>query len=431
MDEHQRIVPTVGAPSLCIPPERLADILDIAEDGIVTVNARQQIVLFNRGAAKIFGYSPAEALGRPLDILIPPQFHAIHHGYMEEFARSGVVSRLMGERRAVYGRRKDGSEFPAEVSISKLEGYGEPLFTAIVRDITERKRSEEAILRLNSELEERVRARTAELAERNLQLAQKNEENEMFVYSVSHDLRSPLVNLEGFSEELLAVSRDLKKLLKDERIPADVRRQAEEMIEGGMLESTNFIRTAVGRLSRIIDALLRLSRAGRVVYQTQVLDMGALARRVVDALHATIEGKKAKMAVGELPPALGDAAAVEQVLANLIGNALNYLDPTRPGRIEIGSREDRTPPNGGSPTPVHTYYVRDNGLGIAPPYLPKLFQAFQRLHPDKTQGEGIGLAIARRVLERHGGQIWVESTEGDGTTFFFTLPAVTPGAVTS
>jgi PAS domain S-box-containing protein len=426
MDGHQRIVPPVGALSFCIPPERLADILDIAEDGIVTVNARQQIVLFNRGAAKIFGYNPAEALGRPLDILIPPQFQTIHCAHMEEFARSGVVSRLMAERRGVYGRRKDGSEFPAEVSISKLEGYGEPLFTAIVRDITERKRSEEAILRLNSELEERVRARTAELAERNLQLAQKNEENEMFVYSVSHDLRSPLVNLEGFSEELLAVSRDLKKLLKDERIPADVRGQAEELIEGGMLESTNFIRTAVGRLSRIIDALLRLSRAGRVVYQTQVLDMGALAQRVVDALHGTIEEKNAEVAIGELPPALGDAGAVEQVLANLIGNALSYLDPARPGRIEIGSRDDRTPPNGASPTPVHTYFVRDNGIGIAPPYLPKLFQAFQRLHPDKTPGEGIGLAIARRVLERHGGQIWAESTEGDGTIFFFTLPAALP-----
>jgi signal transduction histidine kinase len=156
--------------------------------------------------------------------------------------------------------------------------------------------------------------------------------------------------------------------------------------------------------------------------------MGALARRVVDALHATIDGKKAKVAIDELPPALGDAAAVEQVLANLIGNSLNYLDPARPGRIEIGSRDDRTPPNGAPPTPVHTYFVWDNGIGIAPPYLPKLFQAFQRLHPDKTPGEGIGLAIARRVLERHGGQIWAESTEGEGTTFFFTLPTVTPGA---
>jgi PAS domain S-box-containing protein len=415
------------SPSLPIPPARLADILDIAEDGIVTVNGRQEIVLFNRGAAKIFGYSNAEALGQPLDILIPRPFHAAHRGHMEEFARSGAVSRLMAERRAVHGRRKDGSEFPAEVSISKLEGYGEPLYTAIVRDITERKRYEEAILRLNSELEERVRARTAELAERNLQLAQKNEENEMFVYSVSHDLRSPLVNLEGFSEELLAVSRDLRKLLKDERIPADMRRQAGELIEGGMLESTNFIRTAVGRLSRIIDALLRLSRAGRVVYRTQVLDMGALARRVVDALHGTIEGKKAEVAVGELPPALGDAAAVEQVLANLIGNALDYLDPARRGRIELGSYDKHTPPNETSATPVHTYYVRDNGLGIAPAYLPKLFQAFQRLHPDKTPGEGIGLAIARRVLERHGGQIWAESTEAEGTTFFFTLPSAAQG----
>jgi PAS domain S-box-containing protein len=401
-----------------IAPERLAEILDVAEDGIVTVNARQEIVLFNRGAAKIFGYDPSEVLGRPLEILIPPASHAVHGGQVEAFARGQVVSRAMAERRTIAGRRKDGTEFPVEITISKLEADGELLLTAIVRDAEDRKKYENALLRLNQELEGRVRARTAELAERNLQLTQKTEENEMFVYSVSHDLRSPLVNLEGFSEELQGAVRGLERLLADERIPPDLLRQGSELLEGGVRESINFIRTAVGRLSRIIDALLRLSRAGRVVYQPLTLDVNAIARRVVDSLRVTAGERGAVVTVGELPPAWGDPAAVEQVFANLIGNALHYLDAARPGRVEVGSLPPGTDGNG-----ALTYFVRDNGVGIPPAYQPKLFQALQRLHPEKAPGEGIGLAIVRRVLERLGGTVRVESAVGTGTTVYFTLPA--------
>jgi PAS domain S-box-containing protein len=385
-------------------------------------------VLFNRGATKLFGYSPSEVLGAPLETLLPSQYKAAHPAQVETFAHGPDVSRMMAHRRVVFGRRKDGTEFPAEVTISKLERGGETLLTAIVRDGTARKQYEDAILKMNHELEERVRARTAELAERNLQLAQKNEENEMFVYSVSHDLRSPLVNLEGFSEELLHASRDLDKLLHEEQIPTDVRQRITNVMQGGMLESIDFIRAAVSRLSRIIDALLRLSRAGRVVYQSQTLDIHAIVRRVVDALHLTASERNAEVFIGPLAPARGDPTAVEQVFANLIGNALNYLDPKRPGRVEIGSRDGRTGPDGDSDPTVHTYYVKDNGIGIASAYVPKLFQAFQRLHPDKTPGEGIGLAIVRRILERHGGKIWVESVPGEGTVFFFTLPAATSNA---
>jgi len=398
-----------------VPPERLAEILDIAEDGVVTVTLGRQIVLFNRGAAKIFGYRPDEVLGRSLEDLLPERYRPAHPGQVAEFAGGPDVSRVMGERRLVFGRRKDGTEFPAEVTISKLVGGGDTLLTAIVRDGTARKKYEDGLRRLNEELEARVRARTAELAERNVQLGQKNEENETFVYSVSHDLRSPLVNLEGFSEELALSVRDLTRLLADDRIPADVRARAAELIEGAMLESVRFIRTGVDRLSRIIDALLRLSRAGRVEYQPQRVDVAAAARRVADALHATATERKAKVVLGELPPAWGDPTAVEQVFANLVGNALNYLDPARPGRVEVGGATD----DGDKVT----YSVRDNGLGIPAAHLPRLFQAFQRLHANQAPGEGMGLAIVRRILERLGGSIRVESTPGAGTTFFVTLPA--------
>jgi signal transduction histidine kinase len=143
--------------------------------------------------------------------------------------------------------------------------------------------------------------------------------------------------------------------------------------------------------------------------------MAAVARRVADALHATATEKKADVVLGELPPAWGDPTAVEQVLANLVGNALNYLDPARPGRVEVGAvgREDGR----------QVYSVKDNGLGIPAAHLGRLFQAFQRLHADRALGEGMGLAIVRRILERLGGSIRVESVPGAGTEFFVTLPA--------
>jgi PAS domain S-box-containing protein len=394
----------------------LARILGIAEDGIVTADAASRIVLFNQGAEKIFGYSASEIIGQPLTKLLPSRYAADHGKYVAEFALAPDASRRMGERRSVFGRRKDGKEFPAEVSISKLETQSGMLFTAIVRDITERKRAEAAIRELNEELEQRVLKRTAELAESNRQLAQKNDENETFVYSVSHDLRSPLVNLEGFSKEIGMVCKDLRKILVESELAPEVRDRGLGLLDGEMAESLRFIQTAVWRLSGIIDALLRLSRVGRVVYNPQDVDVNAVVTRVLDAMRLTTSQRGAAITVGDLPPARADRTAVDQVFANLIGNALNYLDPDRPGRIEVGSGPDPSPG-------FHSYFVRDNGLGIAAAYAPKVFQAFQRLHPDRAKGEGMGLAIVRRIVERHGGRIWLDSAPGFGSTFSFTLPS--------
>jgi signal transduction histidine kinase len=244
-------------------------------------------------------------------------------------------------------------------------------------------------------------------------LAERNRENEMFIYSVSHDLRSPLVNLQGFSRELEMTSAQLREALATiDLSPADRRRLAELLDD--FPASIHFIQNAVMRLSRIIDALLRLSRAGRVEYRPRKIDMPALIEQVVEALRTTAVERNATIRIADLPDSYGDPTTFEQIFANLVGNALNYLDPSRPGLIEIGGT-----PSGND---MITYHVRDNGRGIAAGHQGKLFMAFQRLHPGVAEGEGIGLALVRRMVERHGGRIWLESEEGAGTTFFLTLP---------
>jgi PAS domain S-box-containing protein len=382
-------------------------ILMLAPDGTVAS--------WNPGAERIKGYTAGEIVGRHFSDFYPPEDVAA--GKTETALRAAADDGRFEEEG--WRVRKGGSRFWASVVITPLWHPDGRLagFVKVTRDLTERKRSEDAIRRLNDELEERVRNRTAELAEANRDLAQKNAENEMFVYSVSHDLRSPLVNLQGFSGELEKGCGALAALLGDGSVKAPVRDPALALLGGRMAKALGFIRAAVLRLSGIIDALLRLSRAGRVEYRKEHVEISRAVRRVVESLNGTIEERRARVVVaGDLPPAWGDATALEQVFANLVGNALTYLDPGRAGVVEVGC----LPP---AAADAPTYYVRDNGLGIPEGHRAKIFQAFQRAHPHVGTGEGLGLAIVARVVERHRGKVWVESRAGEGSTFFVTLPA--------
>ncbi len=264
-----------------------------------------------------------------------------------------------------------------------------------------------------------LRERADELARTNESLRQQTQENEMFVYSVSHDLRSPLVNLQGFAKELSLTEVELREIARDPRLPADVRQQIDSVLQRDVGPSLRFIQTAVSRSAAIIDALLRLSRAGRVVYRSAEVDVGMVAQRVADAMRSTTDARGATVVIRRLSPALGDPTAIEQVFGNLMGNAVNYLDPKRRGEVEVGMAE----PSSRDVRGRVTYYVRDNGMGIPAEYLGKVFVAFQRLHGEGTRGEGIGLALVRRIVERHGGRVWVESTVGVGSTFFVELPS--------
>jgi len=343
------------------------------------------------------------------------------------FGQRGVATITVGASGiAIFGTVRGLGPFTSESTASSLmllqAFLGVLAATGLILGAvtSERRSAEETIRALNEDLERRVQARTVELATANRELTKTNEENEAFVFSVSHDLRSPLVNLEGFSAELALSAKELREVVEDEVVPAPTRSRATRLLDVDMRESIQFIQTAVGRLSGHIDALLRLSRAGRVEYRSERVELERMVLRIVESMHGTIVMRGARIDVAALPPAFGDATALEQVFANLIGNALNYLDEARPLVIRIGSRASS------DDAAFRTYFVEDNGLGIPAGLQRKAFQAFQRLHPNRAKGEGLGLAIVRRVVERHGGSTWLESTEGQGSCFHVKLPVVPP-----
>jgi signal transduction histidine kinase len=367
----------------------------------------------NPEASRLLGVSLDEAAGQTVAAVFPAIPDEQLRRY-ETVAATGVADDL-GEFR--YGDERVADRWWSVQAFPLPDRCVGVAF----RDVSVRKQAEAEVARLNVELEDRVRIRTAELAEVNQDLVQKNAENEMFVYSVSHDLRSPLVNLQGFSKELDKAGRTLGTLFEEPEVPEPIRDRGRELLAGKFAKSVGFIQTAVLRLSGIIDALLRLSRAGRVEYRWEVVDVSHVVGRVVTAMHATVVEKGAIVNANGLPPAWGDQSAVEQIFANLIGNALAYLDPSRPGRIEVGYLP------AGPDEKAQTYFVRDNGLGIPETHQAKIFQVFQRAHPSVAKGEGLGLAIVSRVAERHRGRTWVESRAGEGSTFFVSLP-VPPNA---
>jgi PAS domain S-box-containing protein len=363
------------------------------------------IASWNAGAQRIKGYAAEEIVGQHFSIFYPPDANA--RGWPAEELRSAqALGRFEDEGWRI---RKDGSRFWANVVITALRGSDGQLrgFAKVTRDMSQRKAHEERIQNLTRELENRV----AQLATTNRELAQQSAENESFVYSVSHDLRAPLVNLQGFSHELSLTCHTVQKLLAEPSVPAEIRERGEILIGEDLQESINFIRNAVKHLSNIIDGLLRLSRVGRIEYSSDPVDVEQVVSDILSAMHSTVLASGASIRVGRLPIVRGDRNAIGQVFANIVGNALKSFDPRRPGEVEIRA-EGANPP---------VFVIQDNGVGIPAEYHPKLFRVFQHVHDSRTRGEGMGLAIVRRIIERHGGRIWFESESGVGTRFFFTL----------
>ena len=284
---------------------------------------------------------------------------------------------------------KDGRiKYVNERCETYYEPDGKPLRSlGTVHDITERQRNEEKVRALNQELEERVSKRTAELENANREL-------EAFAFSVSHDLRAPLRAIDGFSQILV---EDYERELDPE---------ARRLL--------GVVRQNTTRMTKLIDDILSFSRASRRDMEKTDINIGTLGQSVFEELRAAAPGRTLRLELGDLPPARGDQAMMRQVLTNLMSNAIKFTGPRAETVIEIGGVV------GGD---ENEYHIRDNGVGFDMQYVDKLFGVFQRLHTaEEFEGTGIGLAIVKRIVTRHGGRVWAESRLGEGTTIHFTLP---------
>lgn len=243
----------------------------------------------------------------------------------------------------------------------------------------------------------------------------KNKELEQVVYVASHDLRSPLVNVDGYGRELEYALREMNTALEEASGSVDALKAALQPSLGEMAEALKYIRSSTSQMDGLLKGLLKLSRAGRTALNITVLDMDELVAGVVASMEYQVEAAGVSLAVETLPPCMGDRVQVTQVFSNILGNALKFLDPDRPGVIRVsglasGNRLE--------------YCIEDNGIGIAKAHQEKIFELFHRLDPQRNEGEGLGLTIVRQVLERLGGSVRLESQHGQGSRFFVTLPAV-------
>jgi PAS domain S-box-containing protein len=327
-----------------------------------------RVASWNASAERIKGYRAHEIMGEHFSTFYPPEDVAQGkpRWELETAEREG---RHEDEGWRV---RKDGTRFWANAVINAMrDGHGGLVgFAKVTRDLTQRRRVEQA-------------------------LAQSNQELERFSYSVSHDLRAPLRAINGFAQAL-------------------VEGHAAQLDEEGKRLLT-VIRDSAKLGGQLIDALLNFSRVGRQALASAPVDLTALVEGVVSELRQTHGPVAVEVVLTPLPPTSGDGALLRNVLVNLIGNAFKFSANRAHPKVEIGAQPD---------APEVTYYVKDNGVGFDMQYAGKLFGVFQRLHrPDEFEGTGVGLALAQRIIERHGGRIWAEGKPNEGATFFFTLPA--------
>jgi PAS domain S-box-containing protein len=348
---------------------------------LVTRLSDNRAVEINDAYAAITGRSREEVIGHRSE-----DFGLFTNPEDLKRIRSTVNATGRVETMEVDLRKKDGSIVHVAFSSERFMLRDEPHMLSAFTDITPRKQAEREIRRLNAELEQRVLDRTRELEA-------ANQELEAFSYSVSHDLRAPLRAVDGFSDALLEDC--------GEQLSADGRHYLDS------------IRLGAQRMGVLIDDLLAFSRLGRQPLAKRPLDSAELVRFCIEELHPQVEGRQIDLQIGELPQCLGDPTLVLQVWINLLSNAFKYTRRRERSVVEIGSKREGN---------ANVYFVRDNGTGFDMRYVDKLFGVFQRLHAaEEFEGTGVGLAIAQRIVHRHGGRIWAEGEPGRGATFYFTL----------
>ncbi len=372
----------------------LAAIVTSSEDAIVSQNLQGIVTSWNRAAERLFGYTAEEMIGQPVSRLIPANRHDEEPDILEQIRRGESINQYETIR-----LRKDGTELPVSLTVSPLTDLHGKVIGAskIVRNIAEQKRVEEA-------LRERDRTLTMvndALKKQAVALAEANKELEGFSYSVSHDLRAPLRTIDAFSR---IVEEELGPRLDDEG-----------------RRSLTIIRKAVGQAGELIDDLLEFSKLGRQGMIFRLVKMADLAREAAEDLKIMQEARQVDLTVGDLPSCQGDRRFLKLVWMNLLTNAFKYTKNRKETRIEVGWM-----PDDASPESV-IYYVKDNGIGFNMAYAHKLFGVFQRLHRrEDFDGNGVGLAVVQRIVQRHDGRVWAEGKVDEGATFFVSLRKAIP-----
>jgi PAS domain S-box-containing protein len=345
--------------------EQFRAVAESTADAVVSVAGSGEIIYFNPAAQLTYGYRPAEIAGRPFIDLLAERWRSDYEKAMRRFISRGRHE-LIGTTREVEGTRRNGEAFPAELVLTPWRADSKVNFTAVLRDISERKAL--------------------------VQLEESNTDLERFAYVASHDLSEPLRTVASYVK------------LIDSRYSGCLGRDADEFIE--------FALQGTRRMQGLIDGLLDYSRASSTEYELRPIDCNEIVRGVLALLGTKIEESGATVELRELPRTCADAGQIARVFQNLISNALTYC--TEQPRIEIAAERIV----GG-----WCFRVSDNGIGISPADAERIFEMLERLHTrQEYDGSGMGLAICRRVIERHGGRIWAEPNPRSGTRFCFTIP---------
>lgn len=351
-------------------------VFDSSPDGVIITDHLGEIILVNNQVENQFGYQKDELIGKKIEVVIPQRYHSKHSEHRTNYSLS-PTHREMGAKKDLWAIKKDGSEFAVEISLSPIKLKNKTLFSAAIRDVSERKKFE------------------AKIAMQNKQLQSQNLELEQFSQIVSHDLQEPLRSLSSFAELL--------------------HKKYADKIDDKSKTYIDFIYTSSKRMQSLVKGLLTYSKIGKENELTDV-DCNQIVQEVLFDMTISLKESQAKVSIETLPKLNGYPLELRQLFQNLISNALKYVAHGVIPNITISAKKKEN---------EWLFSVHDNGIGISEQNQNKIFTIFKRLHnSNQYEGTGIGLSHCKKIVDLHGGIIWVDSKINEGSTFYFTIPEI-------